>query len=177
MKDFNYPIMNPESDIPSLLGFTNDKIMHYINRQNHNLDHFRNEFSRLRHQNDKLQRMLVKSVLNITYSEPLTFDEITRILRRYESPKLESSTHSKIPIKYINEVKRHYKGKFKYKYRGKSIKSIGFKRPQSHVTEAFATSFALYKWYLLASQWGAKGLSFDNHFINYERWITWKNTQ
>ena len=77
MKDFNYPIMNPESDIPSLLGFTNDKIMHYINRQNHNLDHFRNEFSRLRHQNDKLQRMLVKSVLNITYSEPLTFDEIT----------------------------------------------------------------------------------------------------
>lgn len=23
------------------------------------------------------------------------------------------------------------------------------------------------KWYLLASQWGAKGLSFDNHFINY----------
>ena len=23
------------------------------------------------------------------------------------------------------------------------------------------------EWYLLASQWGAKGLSFDNHFINY----------
>ena len=145
MKDFNYSIMNPESDIPSLLGFTNDKIMHYINRQNRNLDHFKNEFSRLRHENHQLQKMLVKSVLNITYSELLTFDEITRILRRYESPKLESSSHSKIPIKYINEVKRHYKGKFNYKYRGKSIKSIGFKRPQSHVTEAFATSFALYK--------------------------------
>ena len=145
MKDFNYPIMNPESDIPSLLGFTNDKIMHYINRQNHNLDHFKNDVSRLRHENHQLQKMLVKSVLNITYSEPLLWFQINQILKQYKSPNHEMSEFKDIPIKYINEVKRHYKGKFKYKYRGKSIKSIGFKRPQSHVTEAFATSFALYK--------------------------------
>lgn len=146
MRDsITYPIVNPESDIPSLLGHVNDKLMYYINRQNHHLEHFKNDVSRLRHENHQLQKMLVKSVLNITYSEPLTFDEITRILRRYESPKLESSTHSKIPIKYINEVRKHYKGKFKYKYRGKSIKQIGYERPQSHTTRAFATHFALYK--------------------------------
>jgi len=144
-RSLTYPIMNPHDDITNLFDYANNKIMDYINRQNHNMQYFRDEFSRLRHQNDKLQKMLVKSVLNITYSEPLTFDEITRVLRRYESPKLESSTHSKIPIKYINEVKKHYKGKFKYKYRGKSIKQIGYERPQSHTTRDFATHFALYK--------------------------------
>ena len=137
--------MNPHDDITNLFDYANDKIMSYNNRQNYNMQYFRDELLRLRHQNDKLQKMLVKSVLNITYSEPLSFDEITEILRRYESPKLERSTHSKIPIKYINEVKRHYKGKFKYKYRGGSIKEIGYERPPSHTTRDFATHFSLYK--------------------------------
>ena len=36
-----YPIMNPHDDITNLFDYANDKIMSYINRQNYNMQYFR----------------------------------------------------------------------------------------------------------------------------------------
>ena len=60
----------------------------------------------------------------------------------FASPVTETSLAKGLPMKYVDDVKKYWPGKFRYKYRGPS--SAEYNRPQSHTIEKFATTFAIY---------------------------------
>jgi hypothetical protein len=60
----------------------------------------------------------------------------------FASPVTENSLAKGLPMKYIDDVKQYWPGKFRYKYRGPSTSE--YNRPQSHTVKEFATSFAIY---------------------------------
>ena len=64
------------------------------------------------------------------------------ITNEFASPETENSLAKSIPMKYIDDVKKFWPGKFRYKYRGPS--TTGYIRPQSHTVQEYATSFAIY---------------------------------
>ena len=65
------------------------------------------------------------------------------ITNKFASPGFETSLAKGLPMKYLNDIKKFWPGKFRYKYRGPS--SIEYNRPQSHIIQEFATSFAIYR--------------------------------
>ena len=64
------------------------------------------------------------------------------ITNEFASPETENSLAKSIPMKYIDDVKKFWPGKFRYKYRGPS--TTEYIRPQSHTVKEYATSFAIY---------------------------------
>jgi hypothetical protein len=64
------------------------------------------------------------------------------ITNKFASPGFETSFAKGLPMKYIDDVKKFWPGKFRYKFRGPS--STAYNRPQSHTIQKFATSFAIY---------------------------------
>ena len=49
---------------------------------------------------------------------------MTPILESYRSPSFEQSICKGIPMKYLDLVKSNYPGRFRYRYRGQSVKGI-----------------------------------------------------
>lgn len=85
-----------------------------------------------------------KKFLNIQ-QEPLTLAQVEVMIKMYASPSNEHSIAKGIPMQYLKAFQMHTKGVYRYKFRGQSIQSIGFKRKQSYITQDFATTFAIYK--------------------------------
>ena len=69
--------------------------------------------------------------------------ELINALSNFVSPEYETSLVKGIPMHMLGDIKKYFPGKFRYKYRGPSTAT--YKRPQSHTTEEFATSFAIYE--------------------------------
>ena len=67
-----------------------------------------------------------------------------KVLWHYRSPYDEVSVSKGIPMKYLDLVKAAYPGKFRYRYRGQSIRGI-YRRDPSYCTQSMADSFAIYK--------------------------------
>ena len=65
------------------------------------------------------------------------------ILERYASPSNETSLAKGIPMKYLSLIQESFRGRFVYRYRGKSTKD--YKRPSQHIKKAYAETFALYE--------------------------------
>ena len=66
------------------------------------------------------------------------------ILEPYRSPSFEQSICKGIPMKYLDLVKSNYPGRFRYRYRGQSVKGI-YNRSQAHCIQSMADSFAIYR--------------------------------
>jgi len=67
-----------------------------------------------------------------------------KILSHYRSPYDEESLAKNIPMKYLGLVKAAYPGKFRYRYRGQSIRGI-YRRDPSYCIQSMADSFAIYR--------------------------------
>ena len=68
----------------------------------------------------------------------------TAVLEPYRSPLDEQSIYKGIPMKYLDLVKSNYPGRFRYRYRGQSVKGV-YNRDQSYCIQSMADSFAIYR--------------------------------
>jgi hypothetical protein len=76
----------------------------------------------------------------------LNYYETEEMLKQYISASTERSMYKSIPIKYFEACKKYFKATpTRYKFRGKSIPEIGFKRDASHISKMYATTFAIYR--------------------------------
>ena len=64
------------------------------------------------------------------------------ITNNFASPNTETSLAKGLPMKYVDDVKKFWPGKFNYKYRGPSTAT--FKRSPYNTVMEHATSFAIY---------------------------------
>ena len=114
-----------------------------INYYRDEISHYKTQVYKLRLECNRLNNAIVKQHLKI---KPITlsYDGCVKLLDSYKSPLNDNSACKGIPMAYIDTVQSHFKGIWRYKYRGASIPSIGFKRPQASIQKAFATSFAIY---------------------------------
>ncbi len=69
--------------------------------------------------------------------------EFKRIMFKYRSHQYEHSVAKNIPMKYILLFKSYIPGKYRYRYRGKSIPNF-YRRPQSYCHRLYAQRFAIY---------------------------------
>ena len=70
-------------------------------------------------------------------------EEFKRIMSRYRSHQYERSVAKNIPIRRLPLFKMLYPGRYRYRYRGKSINNF-YKRPQSYCHRLYAQRFAIY---------------------------------
>ena len=70
-------------------------------------------------------------------------EEFKRIISRYRSHQYEHSVAKNIPMKHLSLFMMLFPGKYRYRYRGKSIPNF-YRRPQSYCHRLYAQRFAIY---------------------------------
>ena len=127
----------------NLVNNINNQIQSSVNYYRGEINYWKKLYNEILRDNSKLRSELAKKTLNIAQDE-LGFEECIDLLIAYKSPESETSAYKNIPMQFLNAIQKHFKGVYKYKYRGNSIPEIGFHRPSSHIPKDYATSFALY---------------------------------
>ena len=67
----------------------------------------------------------------------------TNVIARYRSHQYEHSVAKNIPIKYVPLFQKLYPGRYRYRYRGRSVHNF-YRRPQSYCHRLYAQRFAIY---------------------------------
>ena len=67
----------------------------------------------------------------------------TNVIARYRSHQYEHSVAKNIPMKHLSLFMMLFPGKYRYRYRGKSIPNF-YRRPQSYCHRLYAQRFAIY---------------------------------
>jgi len=87
----------------------------------------------------------MQSLKGYTSERLYTKKTLMKMIEDNLSPSNEQSIAKNLPIDILHDFKIHFKGMFRIRYRGPSNLQERYYRPQEHMIQKYATSFALYR--------------------------------